>query len=161
MPPCSQPCRSWCASSSGGWQPWCGPPPVRGLRPSRSGRDATAGHRALINYGDIFRVAADASIGAMSGSPHPHLVMQSDVFNHSRIATVVVCSLSEHIEQATWCFRAVAGPAGNRTGAGCPDWSAGQALRCRRMTGSLTARALPRSDCGGSLRPPKKTGWYG
>lgn len=52
-----------------------------------------------INYGDIFWVAADDSIGSISGSPHPHLVVQSDVFNHSRIATVVVCSLSSNIKR--------------------------------------------------------------
>ncbi|UNK58370.1 type II toxin-antitoxin system PemK/MazF family toxin [Pseudoxanthomonas daejeonensis] len=47
-----------------------------------------------ISYGDIFWVAADESIGSRSGSPHPHVVVQSDVLNHSRISTVVVCSLS-------------------------------------------------------------------
>ena len=54
-----------------------------------------------INYGDIFWVDADESIGAISGSPHPHLVVQSDVFNHSRIDTVVVCSLSSNLKRAS------------------------------------------------------------
>ncbi len=54
-----------------------------------------------INYGDIFWVAADESIGSISGSPHPHVVVQSDVFNHSRIATVVVCSLSSNLKRAS------------------------------------------------------------
>ena len=54
-----------------------------------------------INYGDIFWVGADESIGAISGSPHPHLVVQSDVFNHSRIDTVVVCSLSSNLKRAS------------------------------------------------------------
>ena len=56
---------------------------------------------AQINYGDIFWVAADESIGSISGSPHPHVVVQSDVFNHSRIATVVVCSLSSNLKRAS------------------------------------------------------------
>ncbi|WP_219339775.1 type II toxin-antitoxin system PemK/MazF family toxin [Luteimonas salinisoli] len=64
-------------------------------------RLATAGNTALINYGDIFWVAADESIGALSGSPHPQVVVQSDVFNHSRIATVVVCSLSSNLKRAS------------------------------------------------------------
>lgn len=54
-----------------------------------------------INYGDIFWVAADESIGSISGSPHPHVVVQGDVFNHSRIATVVVCSLSSNLKRAS------------------------------------------------------------
>lgn len=54
---------------------------------------------SLINYGDIFWVAADESIGSISGSPHPHVVVQSDIFNHSRIATVVVCSLSSNLKR--------------------------------------------------------------
>jgi mRNA interferase MazF len=58
------------------------------------------GAAPLINYGDIFWVAADESIGAISGSPHPHLVVQGDAFNHSRIATVVVCSLSSNLKRA-------------------------------------------------------------
>ncbi len=54
-----------------------------------------------INYGDIFWVDADESIGAISGSPHPQVVVQADVFNHSRIATVVVCSLSSNLKRAS------------------------------------------------------------
>ena len=59
------------------------------------------GAAPLINYGDIFWVAADESIGAISGSPHPHVVVQGNVFNHSRIATVVVCSLSSNLKRAS------------------------------------------------------------
>lgn len=55
----------------------------------------------LINYGDIFWISADESIGAISGSPHPHVVVQGDVFNHSRIDTVVVCSLSSNLKRAS------------------------------------------------------------
>ena len=59
------------------------------------------GAAPLINYGDIFWVAADESIGAISGSPHPHVVVQGDVLNHSRITTVVVCSLSSNLKRAS------------------------------------------------------------
>ena len=54
-----------------------------------------------INYGDIFWVAADDSIGSISGSPHPQVVVQDDIFNHSRIPTVVVCSLSSNLKRAS------------------------------------------------------------
>ena len=37
----------------------------------------------------------------MPGSPHPHVVVQSDVFNHSRISTVVVCALTTNINRAS------------------------------------------------------------
>jgi mRNA interferase MazF len=56
---------------------------------------------SLINYGDIFWVEADESIGSVSGSPHPHVVVQPDVFNHSRISTVVVCSLSSNLKRVS------------------------------------------------------------
>ena len=59
------------------------------------------GTESLINYGDIFWVEADESIGSISGSPHPHVVVQGDVFNHSRISTVVVCSLSSNLKRVS------------------------------------------------------------
>jgi mRNA interferase MazF len=59
------------------------------------------GTGAAINYGDIFWVAADEQIGSISGSPHPQVVVQDDVFNHSRIGTVVVCSLSTNLKRAS------------------------------------------------------------
>lgn len=54
-----------------------------------------------INRGDIFWLAVDESIGAISKLPHPQVVVQSDVFNHSRIDTVVVCSLSSNLKRVS------------------------------------------------------------
>ena len=62
--------------------------------------DASAPARA-IHRGDIFWVAADASRGSIPGVPHPHVVVQDDVFNHSRVATVVVCALTTNLHRAT------------------------------------------------------------
>jgi len=56
---------------------------------------------ATINRGDIYWVAPDASKGAIPGSPHPHVVVQDDVFNHSRITTVIVCALTSNINRAS------------------------------------------------------------
>lgn len=56
---------------------------------------------SLVHCGEIFWVEADGSIGAISGSPHPHVVVQADVFNHSRISSVVVCSLSSNLKRAS------------------------------------------------------------
>ena len=36
----------------------------------------------------------------MPGYPHPHVVVQDDVFNHSRITTVVVCALTSNLHRA-------------------------------------------------------------
>lgn len=44
-----------------------------------------------IKQGDVFWIEADPSRGSIPGSPHPHVVVQDDLFNRSRISTVVVC----------------------------------------------------------------------
>jgi mRNA interferase MazF len=53
----------------------------------------------IIRRGDIFWVAADESRGSVPGVPHPHVVVQDDVFNQSRIGTVVVCALSSNLNR--------------------------------------------------------------
>lgn len=55
----------------------------------------------VVHRGDIFWIAADESKGAVPGVPHPHVVVQEDVFNHSRIGTVIVCALSTNLRKAT------------------------------------------------------------
>ena len=54
-----------------------------------------------IGRGDIFWVAADQNRGSLPGSAHPHVVVQEDVFNHSRIGTVIVCALSTNLRKAS------------------------------------------------------------
>ena len=49
-----------------------------------------------INRGDIFWVEPDESRGPVPGVAHPHVVVQEDVFNRSRIDTVVVCALTSN-----------------------------------------------------------------
>lgn len=58
-------------------------------------------HIGVVNRGDLFWIAADESRGSIPGYPHPHLVVQDDVFNHSRISTVVVCALSTNMNRAS------------------------------------------------------------
>ena len=53
-----------------------------------------------INRGDIFWIAPDESRGPPPVYSHPHVVVQDDVFNHSRIATVVVCALTTNLNRA-------------------------------------------------------------
>ena len=51
-----------------------------------------------IDRGDLFWLAPEHSGGASAGYSHPHVVVQDDVFNRSRIETVVVsqiCSVAK------------------------------------------------------------------
>ena len=54
-----------------------------------------------VNRGDIFWIAADETKGSVPGIRHPHVVVQEDVFNHSRIGTVIVCALSSNLHKAS------------------------------------------------------------
>jgi mRNA interferase MazF len=54
-----------------------------------------------INRGDLFWIGPDDSRGPVPAHSHPHVVVQDDVFNHSRITTVVVCALTSNLHRAT------------------------------------------------------------
>jgi mRNA interferase MazF len=54
----------------------------------------------VVNQGDVFWIEPDPSRGSVPGVAHPHVVVQDDVFNHSRIGTVVVCALSSNPARA-------------------------------------------------------------
>jgi mRNA interferase MazF len=56
--------------------------------------------RLVINQGDVFWVQLDDLGGSEAGIPHPHVVIQDNVFNHSRIHTVVACALTSNIKRA-------------------------------------------------------------
>lgn len=53
-----------------------------------------------IHRGDVFWLPPDPVRGAIPGAPHPHVVVQDDLFNHSRIGTVVVCALTSNLSRA-------------------------------------------------------------
>ncbi|KAF1716499.1 PemK family transcriptional regulator [Pseudoxanthomonas yeongjuensis] len=67
-------------------------------------------HSHAVNRGDIFWIAADETRGSVPGAPHPHVVVQEDVFNHSRINTVIVCSLSSNLRKASEPGNVLLGP---------------------------------------------------
>ncbi len=54
-----------------------------------------------IHRGDIFWIAPDDSQELAPSYSHPHVVVQEDVFNHSRIATVVVCALTTNLHRSS------------------------------------------------------------
>jgi mRNA interferase MazF len=53
--------------------------------------------KQVINQGDVFWVKPNGK----SEIPHPHVVLQEDVFNHSRIETVVVCAVTSNMQRAS------------------------------------------------------------
>jgi len=53
-----------------------------------------------INQGDIYWVQLPDQSGLEPGYPHPHVVIQENVINHSRINTVVVCALTSNKKRA-------------------------------------------------------------
>ena len=55
----------------------------------------------VINQGDIYWVLLEDMSGLERGIPHPHIVVQDNVFNHSRIKTVVACALTSNIARVS------------------------------------------------------------
>jgi mRNA interferase MazF len=54
-----------------------------------------------INQGDVFWVDLSAPIGSAPGYRHPHVVIQNNLFNDSRINTVVVCGITSNLKRAS------------------------------------------------------------
>ena len=54
----------------------------------------------MIQQGDVFWVDLGEPSGAGPGLLHPHVVIQNDVFNRSRLGTVVVCTLTSNLKRA-------------------------------------------------------------
>lgn len=53
-----------------------------------------------IRRGELFWLALDAAAKNTAGAAHPYVVVQDDVFNRSRITTVVVCALTSNLHRA-------------------------------------------------------------
>lgn len=53
-----------------------------------------------IKQGDIFWVDLGIPKGSGPGYRHPHVVIQNNVFNASKINTVVVCALTSNLKRA-------------------------------------------------------------
>jgi mRNA interferase MazF len=63
--------------------------------------ESTSTRAARIDRGDVFWIGPDDSRGPVPSYSHPHVVVQDDVFNHSRITTVVVCALTSNLHRAS------------------------------------------------------------
>jgi mRNA interferase MazF len=55
----------------------------------------------VIHQGDIFWVDLDDPSGSEPAYRHPHVVIQNNLFNRSRINTVVVCALTSNLQRAS------------------------------------------------------------
>ena len=53
-----------------------------------------------IKQGDIFWVDLGIPRNSEPGYPHPHVVIQNNLFNQSKINTVVVCVLTSNLKRA-------------------------------------------------------------
>jgi mRNA interferase MazF len=54
-----------------------------------------------INQGDIYWVALNDPRESEAGITHPHVVIQENVVNRSRINTVVVCALTTNMKRVS------------------------------------------------------------
>jgi mRNA interferase MazF len=54
----------------------------------------------VINQGDVFWVDLEEPRGSEPGYRHPHVVVQNNLFNRSKIGTVVVCALTSNLKRA-------------------------------------------------------------
>ena len=54
----------------------------------------------VINQGEIYWVELEEPSGSEPGYSHPHVVVQNNVFNASKINTVIVCALTSNLKRA-------------------------------------------------------------
>jgi mRNA interferase MazF len=53
----------------------------------------------VIRQGEIYWIDLEEPVGSGPGYLHPHVVIQNDMFNWSRINTVVVCALTSNLRR--------------------------------------------------------------
>jgi len=54
----------------------------------------------VINQGDVFWIEFNEPSGSEPGYRHPHVVIQNNLFNRSRINTVLVCTLTSNLKRS-------------------------------------------------------------
>ena len=54
----------------------------------------------VINQGDVYWVDLGEPTGSEPSYNHPHVVIQNNMFNHSRLRTVLVCALTSNLKRA-------------------------------------------------------------
>jgi len=69
----------------------------RPRRPAREESPPTRGRRREVRRGDIHWIAPEHGGGSLA---HPHVVLQDDLFNSSRVPTVILCALTSKLRRA-------------------------------------------------------------
>ncbi len=54
----------------------------------------------VIRQGDIYWIDLEVPAGSEPGYRHPHVVVQNNLLNQSRIRTVVICQLTSNLRRA-------------------------------------------------------------
>ena len=54
----------------------------------------------VISQGDVYWVDLGEPTGSEPDYNHPHVVIQNNMFNHSRMRTVLVCALTSNLKRA-------------------------------------------------------------
>ena len=54
----------------------------------------------VINQGDVYWVDLGEPAGSEPGYRHPHVVIQNNMFNRSKLRTVLVCALTSNLRRA-------------------------------------------------------------
>ena len=54
----------------------------------------------VISQGDVFWVDLGVPSGSELGFRRPHVVIQNNLFNQSRVSTVVICALTSNLKRA-------------------------------------------------------------
>ena len=54
----------------------------------------------VIRQGDVFWIDLGTPTGSEPGYRHPYVVIQNNLFNHSRINTTLVCALTSNLKRA-------------------------------------------------------------
>jgi mRNA interferase MazF len=54
----------------------------------------------VIGQGDVFWLDAGEPLGSAPGFRRPHVVVQNDMFNSSRIQTTVLCAVTSNLKRA-------------------------------------------------------------
>lgn len=54
----------------------------------------------VIHQGDIFWITLAEPAGSSPGYRHPHVIVQNNLFNESRINTTVVCTVTSNLKRA-------------------------------------------------------------
>jgi len=53
----------------------------------------------VIRQGEIYWIELEEPVGSAPGCRHPHVVVQNNLFNWSRIGSVVVCALTSNLQR--------------------------------------------------------------